>query len=121
MTDGTPIAYSALAPGTPVCTRDGQQFATVEHVLQIPAEDLFDGLVVRVGEDLRFVDRDQLLSITDRAVTCDLDGQQAADLPRPSGTAVYSADGFQDAGSNLHDHFARLFLRGRWQPEQDQG
>jgi len=40
--DGIPIAYSALEKGVPVVSASGREFGKVEHVLEIPAEDLFD-------------------------------------------------------------------------------
>jgi len=118
MTEGTPIAYDGLPTGTPVLTRAGQRFGTVEHVLQIPEEDLFDGIVVATEDGLRFVDRDQILTITDVAVTCDLDVQQAASLPPPQGPPVYRVDALQDTGRSLSDMFGRMFRRGRWKTEQ---
>jgi hypothetical protein len=47
----------ALAVGTPVLNSSNAEFGTVEHVLQIPAEDLFDGIAVKTKHGLRFVDR----------------------------------------------------------------
>jgi hypothetical protein len=44
--DRMPIAHSALQNGTPVVSASGAQFAVVEHVVEIPAEDLLDGIVV---------------------------------------------------------------------------
>lgn len=108
------IAYSALAKGVPVLAQSGQQFGTVEHVLQIPQEDLFDGIVVATAGGLRFVDRDQISEITTAYVRCTLSQEQAAALPAPSGNATYEADAFQDAGSSLHDRFGRMFGRARW-------
>ena len=70
MSDGTPISYEALAVGTPVLSSTGNQFGTVEHVLQIPEEDLFDGIAGRTHHGLRFVDRDQIDEITTTAVDC---------------------------------------------------
>ena len=57
--DDTPISYLALEVGTLVQTSSGKTIGTVEHVLQIPEEDLFDGIVVATDHGLRFVDRDQ--------------------------------------------------------------
>jgi hypothetical protein len=114
MTEGTPISYLAVEKGLPVATRDGHTFATVEHVLQIPAEDLFDGVVVKTEHGIRFVDRDQILTITDTLITCDLDDAQAAALPAPDGSPVYSVDALQDDGRSLHDVLGRLFRRPRW-------
>jgi len=115
---GTPIAYGALAKGTPVNTRDGNRIGSVEHVLEIPEEDLFDGIVVATADGLRFVDRDQVLTITDQAVTCDLDEAAAASLPAPEGSEVYHVDALQDTGQSLHDWFGRMFRRGRWKLDQ---
>ena len=72
MAEGTPISYEALEVGTPVLSSTGNQFGTVEHVLQIPEEDLFDGIAVKTQHGLRFVDRDQIDKITTTAVLCAL-------------------------------------------------
>jgi hypothetical protein len=112
--DVVPIAYSALAKGVPVLAQSGQQFGTVEHVLQIPQEDLFDGIVVATSDGLRFVDRDQIGEIATAYVRCTLTDQQAAALPEPSGDETYQADVLQDTGASLHDRFGRMFGRARW-------
>src|SRR5690348_1137087 len=78
-----PIAYSALPKGTPVVSASGTQFGVVEHVLEIPAEDLFDGIVVSTTEGLRFVDRDQIDNITTAQVRCVLTDEQAQTLSPP--------------------------------------
>ena len=112
--NGTPIAYSALPNGVPVLSRSARQFGTVEHVLQVPEEDLFDGIVVSTPHGLRFVDRDQVDQITTTRVTCTLDDDEAAALPAPAGTPVYHVDPLQDSGESLHDRFGRMFGRSRW-------
>jgi hypothetical protein len=112
--EGEPIAYSALPKGVPVLTQSGREFGRVEHVLQVPEEDLFDGIVVSTAHGLRFVDRDQVGDITTTRVLCQLTDAQVAELPAPSGTTVYTADGEQDIGSSLHDRFGRMFGRERW-------
>ena len=118
MTDpGTPIAYGALTRGTAMLTRSGRQFGAVEHVLQIPEQDLFDGIVVSTAQGLRFVDRDQVESITTTWVRCTLTDEQAAALPVPDGAAVYTVDALQDAGSSLHDRLGRMFRRPHWTRE----
>src|ERR1039458_9686730 len=43
------VSYEAVTPGVPVLTRDGEQFGILEHVLEVPQLDLFDGIVVWVG------------------------------------------------------------------------
>jgi hypothetical protein len=49
--EAEPIAYSVLEKGVPLLAQSGKQFGTVEHVLQIPEEDLFDGIVVATACD----------------------------------------------------------------------
>jgi hypothetical protein len=115
--DEMPIAYSALPKGTPVVTASGAQFGVVEHVLEIPAEDLFDGIVVSTADGLRFVDRDQIENITTARVRCVLTDEQAQRLTPPDGTPVYRADALQDTGSSLHDRFGRMFRRPHWHRE----
>jgi hypothetical protein len=88
MEDGTPISYMALEVGTPVLNEDGFQFGIVERVLQIPEEDLFDGISVTTDQGLRFVDRDQIAQITTRRVRCSLSEEQVASLPEPHGTRI---------------------------------
>lgn len=114
MDEGTPIAYSVLPKGTPVRTAAGRVFGTVEHVLEIPAEDLFDGIVVKTDDGIRFVDRDQIDTITDTVVTTTLDDAAAGDLPKPDGHPIYSVDAFDDTGHDLSDWFGRVFGRGKW-------
>ncbi len=111
---GTPIAYTALPKGVPMLTADGHTFGTVEHVLQIPEEDLFDGIVVHTPHGLRFVDRDQIGRITTTEVRCDITDHQADLLPAPDGSAVFRVDSLQDSGQSLHDVFGRMFRRPRW-------
>ena len=57
MGEQDPISYLALEAGTPVKSATGTTFGAVEHVLQIPEEDLFDGIVVTTDRGLRFVHR----------------------------------------------------------------
>jgi len=89
-TDGTPIpiAYSALEKGTPVLSASGREFGGVEHVLEIPSEDLFDGIVVATDAGLRFVDRDQIDQITTTHVQCGLTDEQVAGLSEPNAAPV---------------------------------
>ena len=115
--DDIPIAYSALEKGVPVVSASGREFGKVEHVLEIPAEDLFDGIVVTTGAGLRFVDRDQIELITTTRVRCALTDEQAAALKPPDGDAVFTTDASADTGSSLHDRFGRLFGRAHWKRE----
>jgi hypothetical protein len=121
MTEGTPIAYGALANGTAVLTSAGRRFGSVEHVLQIPEEDLFDGIVVKTDEGIRFVDRDQIETITDVAVTTTLDDEAVQSLPKPDGNPVYEVEAWRGTGHELSDWFNRVFGRGKWKLEEPDG
>ena len=47
------VSYDAAVPGTPVLTRNGTEIGTLEHVLEVPGEGVFDGLVVATDWGLR--------------------------------------------------------------------
>ena len=121
------VSYQGVTPGVPVLTRDGTQFGILEHVLEVPEEDLFDGIVVWTGaggwldrriqrdlsrgeasaarrlelmqpQHLRFVDADQVAAITSAYIRCDLDAAQASALPPPAHDApVYYANAIDQA------------------------
>jgi len=114
MPGGQSISYEALTVGTPVQSSSGLTFGTVEHVLQVPELDLFDGIVVATQQGLRFVDRDQLTEITTSEVRTVLTDAQAADLPAPAGTPVYRVDALQDVGPSLSARLGRMFGREHW-------
>lgn len=114
----TPIAYTALQPGTPMLSRSDRQFGAVEHVLQVPEEDLFDGIVTATDHGLRFVDADQVEQITTAWVRCDLTDEQVDELPEPEGAPVYGVDALEDIGGSLHDRLGRLFHRPHWKREE---
>jgi len=114
MDDGEPVSYEALAVRTPVLSSSGTEFGTVEHVLQIPSLDLFDGIVVKTRHGLRFVDRDQITIITTTQVRCALTDDEAAALPPPDGPAALRPDVAHDEGPSLTARFGRLFGRTHW-------
>jgi hypothetical protein len=58
LTDDTPISYEAAARGTPVLSSAGTQIGTLEHVLQVPELDVFDGIVIATEAGVRFIDAD---------------------------------------------------------------
>ncbi len=116
--DVSPIAYTALQPGTPVQSSDGAQFGTVEAVLQVEEVDVFDGIVVGTADGVRFVDADQVESIYTSYVRTRLSAQQASDLPLPDQSPVYDVDPTDDAGASLGDRFGRMFGRGKWKRER---
>jgi hypothetical protein len=98
MDAGAPISYEVLEPGTPVYSSDGELVGTVAHVLSVPEEDVFDGIVIadhassrdhhlghRADHDgHRFADADDVDTIHEHAVTLKLDATASRELPRPS-------------------------------------
>ena len=127
------ISYLAVVTGQPVVTSSGDQFGVVEHVLQVPELDLFDGIVVytgpgltaahpkteakaraemlRIGQArgwLRFVDADQVAVITSAYVKCTFDQSRVAELPVPNGPPVLHPD------MALEDRVAAHTMYGRW-------
>jgi len=85
MDEGAPIAYEVLDEGVAVYSSDGESIGTVEHVISAPAEDIFHGIVMRLGGDPRFVAADQIASLHERGVDLRIDAAEAAKLPGPEG------------------------------------
>jgi len=121
MTDDTPISYEAAARGTPVLSGAGTQIGTLEHVLEVPELDVFDGIVIATEAGLRFIDADYVQQITRGYIRCSLDDTQAAQLAPPQGSPVYRVDALADSGHSLHDVLGRLFRRPHWIREDDRG
>ena len=96
------ISYLGVTPGVPVLTKDGTEFGILEHVLDVPEIDIFEGIVVWVGggtwadrliqhdlsrghlsaarrieafrpHHLRFVEAGKIAVITVSYIRCDLD------------------------------------------------
>ena len=119
VTDDTAISYQAAARGTPVVSSAGTQIGTLEHVLEVPEVDVFDGIVIATKAGLRFIDADYVQRITRSRIWCSIDDTQAAQLPPPDGAPVYRVDALQDSGHSLHDALGRLFRRPHWIREDD--
>jgi hypothetical protein len=81
---GAPIAYAALAPGTPVLSSDGEQIGLAERVLADEGADIFDGIVVDTQDGDRFVDAPEVEALYERAVVLTLSADEARSLPEPS-------------------------------------
>ena len=120
MADSDPIAYEALTKGTPVVTSTGTEIGIVEHVLADASLDIFDGIVVKTHEGLRFVTADQVGLITVGAVHTKVSDADVATLQQPhSGDAVFEADPEQNEGHRLNEWFGRMFLREHWTRQRD--
>jgi hypothetical protein len=112
--DARRISYQALGKGVPVRAAGGEEIGRVEHVLEVPELDVFDGIVVETAGGLRFADASQVADITDRYVTLNLPIEDAERLGRPQAPAVYRADPSEHVGGSLHDWFGRAFGRAHW-------
>lgn len=141
----TTISYQAVPPGLPVITHDGEQFGVVEHVLQVPGLDLFDGIVVYTGASpagrppgllaellsradhhrvaqlqahLRFVDADQVEAITPAHIRCSFGRAQAGLLPAPQGPPAYHVNLAAEQDASIHARIGRMFRRAHWTPDR---
>jgi hypothetical protein len=85
--EGLPIAYPVLDEGIPVYAAEGGQVGTVDHVIAVPAQDIFHGIVLRVEGRRRFVAADQVASLHERGVDLRISAAAAAELPEPRGEA----------------------------------
>jgi sporulation protein YlmC with PRC-barrel domain len=85
--EGLPIAYEVLESGVPVYAAGGEQIGTVDHVVAAPQEDIFHGIVVRIGETRRLVPADQVASLHERGVELLINAATAEALPEPHGGA----------------------------------
>jgi hypothetical protein len=97
-----------------VLSSSGATIGTLEHVLEVPAVDVFDGIVIATDGGLRFIDADQVAQITRSYIRSTVDDIQASQLPPPDGPPVYRVDGLADTGPSLHDRLGRLFRRPHW-------
>jgi hypothetical protein len=105
-------------PGVLVRASGGEEIGTVEHVLEVPELDVFDGIVVKTPGGLRFADADQVADITDRYVVLNLPVEDTEWLGGPQAPAVYHADPSEHAGGSLHDWLGRRFGRRHWNRER---
>jgi hypothetical protein len=102
-----------------VLSSTGSQIGTLEHVLEVPELDVFDGIVIATRAGLRFIDADDVERITRSSIRCSIDDAQAGQLPPPDGPPVYWVDALADSGNSMHDILGRLFRRPRWIREHD--
>jgi hypothetical protein len=117
--EAQPVSYRGATPGVPVLSASGAQIGTLAKVLEIPSEDLFDGVIVSTEHGRRFVDRDQIAEITTEFIRCTIDDAVAAALPEPSGTLVLDADAGYGEGTSFRDWVHRTFGHGGWRSEDD--
>jgi hypothetical protein len=82
--DGAPIAYAAVARGTPVYSADEVEVGRVDEILDNVREHIFDGIIMvdRQGK-LRFVDAPEVARTAERGVTLSIRAEEVANLPPP--------------------------------------
>jgi len=114
MAEDRPVSYEDLATHTPVVTTSGAEIGTVAHVLADEHLDLFDGIVVKTHRGIRFIDRDQISSITSALVTTTISDAGVDDLPTPAGEPIFEVDSLQGVGPSLTAHLGKLFGREHW-------
>ena len=84
MDEGLPVAYEVLEPGVPVYASSGEQVGTVDHVVAAFEQDIFHGLVIRVGDAQRFVPGDQVASLHERGADLRIGAAAVAELEPPA-------------------------------------
>jgi hypothetical protein len=120
MTEETPIAYEALTKGTRVLTVTGTEIGVVEHVLADSGLDLFDGLVVKTPQGLRFLTADQVGLITTTAVHSKVADANVVNLQMPhTGDAVFHDDLNEYDRDGLTKWFGKMFFREHWMRDKD--
>src|SRR4051794_32800658 len=113
---GEPSSYLALGKGAEIYTCDGEHVGKVEHVLSVPEDDIFDGIVVDTSVlpgGHRFVDADQGEECFERGVLLKIDHRAAEGLPEPSANPAameVTADELSEPGqSELHKKLSRAW------------
>ena len=113
---GNPCSYEVLEEGTPVFSSSGEEIGKVTHVLAVPEEDVFDGIVIatHLGPGgHRFVDAPDIGEIYERGVELKLDTQACHALHEPSENPAVMEVGADDmvAKGGLHDKLRRAWDR----------
>jgi hypothetical protein len=114
---GPPSSYLVLREGTPVYAGGGERIGTVEHVLAVPDEDIFDGLVLDTPAGPRFADSPLVDEIFERGVVLTIDRAAAERLPEPSANAAaLEANADDTVPDRLHDKLRRAWdlVSGRY-------
>lgn len=104
MDEGSPIAYLVLEKDVPVYAAGGELVGTVDHVVAAPDQDIFHGIVMRVGNGQRFVPAEQVASLHEHGVDLSIDATAAAALPEPHGAAPVWHDTEPGAKPSLWKH-----------------
>ena len=80
MDEGHPTSYKLLEAGTPVVSADGAPVGEVERTVENVKEQIFDGIVVRAGPRLVWVDAPEVARIYERRVELTITAAEASAL-----------------------------------------
>jgi uncharacterized protein YrrD len=109
---GAPSSYLAVQAGTAVYSSDGKKLGEVEHVLSVPDDDVFDGIVLDTSVlpgGHRFVDAPEVAEIYERGVVLSVDAAAAESLPKPSANPGAIEIGADDMVKGGHDKLRRAW------------
>ncbi|MFI5026103.1 MAG: hypothetical protein ACHQCI_05075 [Solirubrobacterales bacterium] len=109
---GAPSSYLAVRPGAAVYSSDGEKLGEVEHVLAVPDDDIFDGVVLDTSVlpgGHRFVDAPEVAEIYERGVVLKIDAEAAEDLPEPSANPGALEVGADDLAKGQHGKLRRAW------------
>jgi uncharacterized protein YrrD len=109
---GAPSSYLALQSGAAVYSSDGEKLGEVEHVLAVPDDDIFDGIVLDrsvLPGGHRFVDAPEVAEIYERGVVLNIDAASAESLPEPSANPGALEVGPGDTVKGDHDKLRRAW------------
>ena len=112
-----PVSYEGVPLGVPLVSSSGRQVGTLAKVLEIPSEDLFDGVIVKTQHGHRFVDRDEIAEIKTEYIKCNLDDTATQHLPESERAAVFDDDATYGEGDSFRDWVHRTFGHGGWRRE----
>lgn len=79
--DGPAVSFKVLRRGTVVRASDGVEVGKVRRVLELPRENLFDGIEVDTADRRIFVDAPEVRRIHERAVTLTISSEEVAAMP----------------------------------------
>jgi hypothetical protein len=109
---GQPSSFLTLDKGVPVFSSDGQEIGKVEHVLSVPEDDIFDGIVLDTSSlpgGHRFVDAPEVGEIFERGVELKIDAAACERLPEPSPNPGEIEVGPDDMVPGGHDKLRRAW------------
>jgi hypothetical protein len=107
---GQPSSYLTLSDGTPVYSSDAAEIGTVIHVLAVPDDDIFDGIVIKASGGHRFVDASLVQEIFERGVALTISQTDCDRLPEPSDNpAAMTANPDDMTPESLHDKLHRAW------------